>query len=82
VVITETSPVGQSRLGITVSRRVGGAVVRNRVKRLVREFFRHCQHGIAPPQDILVIARPIAAQATYADVVRELSGALKVHVEG
>jgi len=81
VVITAAPPAGRSRLGITVSRRVGGAVVRNRVKRLVREFFRRRQYSIAPPQDIVVIARPTAAKPTYKEVMRELSGALKVHVE-
>jgi ribonuclease P protein component len=79
VVITEPRRSGQSRIGITASRHVGGAVVRNRVKRLVREFFRRHQHRIAPPQDVLVIARPGAAQAGYAEVRRELAGALKIH---
>jgi len=79
VVITALRRDGGARLGITVSRQVGGAVVRNRVKRLVREFFRRCKHDIVPPRDIIVIARPDAATATAADVARELTEALKLH---
>jgi ribonuclease P protein component len=81
VVITAAETTGTSRIGITVSRRVGGAVVRNRVKRLVREFFRRYRHRIMPAQDVLVIARQGAATATYAEVKRELAGALKIDVE-
>ena len=79
MVITANRVRGPSRLGITTSRRVGGAVLRNRVKRLVREFFRRHQHAIVPPKDVLVIARTQAAQAGYADVVQELSKALRIH---
>ncbi len=81
VVITAPRQGGASRLGITASRRVGGAVVRNRVKRLVREFFRRHEQRITPAQDVLVIARPRAADAGYADVKCELGAALKITVE-
>jgi ribonuclease P protein component len=49
------------RLGITVSRKVGGAVVRNRVKRRVREWFRHSRHELRGEIDIVVIGRSGAA---------------------
>ena len=78
VVVTVPSRGGVSRLGITASRRVGGAVVRNRVKRLVREFFRQHHDRIQPPRDVLVIARPQAAGAEYAEVKQELSTALRI----
>lgn len=48
------------RLGITVSRKVGGAVVRNRLKRLIREWFRTRQSQGGEGVDLLVIARPAA----------------------
>jgi ribonuclease P protein component len=53
---------GRARLGITVSRRVGGAVVRNLVKRRIREVFRCNRLGFEKEADVLVIARPGAAQ--------------------
>jgi ribonuclease P protein component len=80
VVITEPVKSGTSRLGITVSRRVGGAVVRNRVKRRVREFFRRYQSRIVPPQNVLVIGRAPAADATATTVKQELGRALKIDV--
>ncbi|WP_130472931.1 ribonuclease P protein component [Candidatus Magnetaquicoccus inordinatus] len=47
----------RSRLGITVSRKVGNAVVRNRVKRQIREFFRRQRPSLLSGYDWVVIAR-------------------------
>jgi ribonuclease P protein component len=48
---------GRRRLGVTVSRRVGNAVVRNRIKRAVREWFRRRREQLESPLDLVVIAR-------------------------
>ena len=69
-----------SRLGVTVSSRVGNAVVRNRVKRLVREIFRERRLALPAPLDIVVIAKPDAAQITHAQAAYELERALGVAV--
>ena len=49
------------RLGITVSKKVGGAVKRNRVKRLLKEFFRLHKDHLPESSDILFIAKPGSA---------------------
>ena len=50
----------KTRLGLTVSKKVGKSVNRNRVKRLIRESFRLSQEKILPGYDIIVVAKPAA----------------------
>ncbi len=66
-----------ARLGITASKKIGCAVVRNRVKRYLREFFRHNRLGMAAV-DINVIPRRESAQMMYPDIVRELNKAFRI----
>ena len=49
-------------MGITVTKKVGGAVTRNRIKRLVREYFRQNQHRLKAPVDVNVIAKKACCQ--------------------
>ncbi len=57
VVFGLPSDLGHPRLGLSVGARVGTAVRRNRVKRLLREAFRALQHDL-PPLDLVVNVRP------------------------
>lgn len=54
----------QTRLGITVSKKVGKSVQRNRVKRLVREAFRVLKYKLLPHYDIVVVGRSSACGLT------------------
>ena len=63
-----------SRYGFSVSRRVGGAVVRNRVKRRLREILRSAK--LKPGWDIIFIVRPPAAGAGFASLEKSVQGLL------
>jgi ribonuclease P protein component len=63
-----------SRYGLSVGRRVGGAVVRNRVKRRLREILRSAQ--LKPGWDIVFIARSHAAAADFASLDKSVRGLL------
>jgi ribonuclease P protein component len=63
-----------SRYGISVSKRVGNAVVRNRVKRRLREVLRAVP--LRPGWDIVFIARPVVASTDYASLKQATEGLL------
>lgn len=67
-------PAPELRVGIVVSKKVGKAVVRNRIKRRLREILRRLH---LPKAHLLVIASPEAREATYAELFQDLIRALK-----
>lgn len=66
-----------SRLGVIVSRRVGKAVIRNRVKRLMRESFRRNKTLFTSSCDLVLRARPSSARASYKNITDALAQAAK-----
>ncbi len=65
--------LGHPRIGFSVSTKVGGAVVRNTVKRRLREACGEWLYSCpGEPVDIVVVARPEAASAVFADLRDDL----------
>jgi len=62
---------GVAKAGIITSKRVGGAVVRNRVRRRLRELVRHTRAHFLPGCLIVVIAKPAAAAASFEELREE-----------
>ena len=61
------------RFGITVTRKVGNAVTRNRIKRLLREALRHHRTSFPTGHDIVWIAKRNAAELTFAGAMDEVA---------
>lgn len=64
----KTEEVDPARVGIIVSKRVGNAVVRNKVKRRLREICRKERHALVGGLRLVVVARPSAASATFEEM--------------
>ena len=66
-----------SRLGVITASRIGGAVVRSRARRLLRETFRLHQLDLAVPVDLVLVARPSIAGKRFAEVERDFLTTLR-----
>ncbi|NLC58180.1 MAG: ribonuclease P protein component [Armatimonadetes bacterium] len=67
---------GPSRVGVSAGKKVGGAVQRNRAKRLLREAFRALRVRLRGPYDLVLVARPDTAAAGLAPVRAEMAALL------
>ncbi|MBL0927367.1 MAG: ribonuclease P protein component [Phycisphaerales bacterium] len=81
-VVGVVNSLGYARLGLAVGRRVGGAAVRNAVKRRLREAFRLSQHTLLPPGaglDLVVSVRPgrVESVGDYASMLGACVGAIE-----
>ena len=74
VVYVRPNRRGRNRLGVTVSTKLGHAVVRNRVRRRLREIFRLNQGGLAQGYDMILVARTRAVGAEYREKTLDAPG--------
>ncbi|HUO27502.1 MAG TPA: ribonuclease P protein component [Candidatus Aquilonibacter sp.] len=73
-----STPSGGMRIGFTVSRALGGAVQRNRMKRRLREAVRLGYRAVDVPADVVINPRKSLLSAAFADVMNEVSRAFVV----
>ncbi len=66
------------RLGLSVSKKVGNAVARNRIKRYVRQTFLELKDELLPNADYIIIARPQAATLDFHESKKSLEHVLKI----
>ena len=67
----------ETRIGLSTPRTLGGAVQRNRVRRRLRTLLRERLGGIGPGWDLLLIARPGAGDADYAELGAAIDALLR-----
>ena len=72
IIILKKNGSGINRLGITVSKKIGNAVKRNKIKRLVREFFRLNKKYFPVYCDIIIIGKKNSYLLNYTDIKEEL----------
>lgn len=77
VVYMKPNKRGVNRVGFTVGKQVGKAVVRNRTRRLMRESLRNAESGLKTGYDMIIVARNRAAGKTYDSISKDLRYVLR-----
>ena len=77
VLVVQASEAPRVRVGVTAGRSVGGAVQRNRAKRLLREAMRPLLPQIIPGWDLILIARPALSASSLQEIRQALTGLLR-----
>ena len=72
VVYRQPNRYGYNRVGFTVSKHLGNAVMRNRTKRLLRESYRMLEDKLIGFSDMIIVARNRAAGESYARISRDM----------
>ena len=79
VMYAKPNDLGTSRIGISVSKKVGNSVVRHRIKRLVKESYRLHETEFEGGSDIVVVARRSADGASYQMIEKALLSLMRAH---
>jgi len=69
--------VGEKRIGVSISKKVGNSVKRNRIKRVIKENFREYYNTVDENKDYVFVARVGCSDATFTDIKREMKFLLK-----
>jgi len=77
LIVVQPNALQNTRLGITVTKKVGSAVERNRIKRVVREVFRRNRRLFPLAHDLVFIAKRGATNIDYGSLLGELQRAAK-----
>lgn len=75
VVYCRKNRAGNNRLGLTVGKKTGKAVIRNRIRRRLREIYRLREGRLNPGYDIVVVARTAAVSASYRELEEDFERA-------
>ncbi len=70
VLYARKNNTGTNRVGVTVSKKLGGAVVRNRIRRRIREVYRLNEQKFVPGWDIVVVARSRCLTASFEQLTK------------
>jgi ribonuclease P protein component len=72
-IVRRTEGRAAARIGITTTKKLGSAVVRNRVRRMIREAFRRNRAAFSPNMDVVVVARRASIDVTSAAIAEDLA---------
>ncbi|MBC1332914.1 ribonuclease P protein component [Listeria booriae] len=78
IYILKREDLAHFRIGLSVSKKIGNAVVRNHIKRRIRQTFHELNEQIVPGHDYIIIARKPAANMDFHEIKKSLTHVLRL----